>query len=120
MSQAPISQDRVPIKRALVSVYDKTGLEDLVRALHDAGVSLVSTGGSAKLIEAAQPMAHRHSGTEAHSGALSDRASTTNSGRNSEKNTSYFSDHSAEFDQPVDHRNVPTQRRVMKSSPAVL
>ena len=33
--------------RALVSVYDKTGLDDLVRGLHDAGVALVSTGGSA-------------------------------------------------------------------------
>ena len=44
-------QDRVPIRRALVSVYDKTGLEDLVRGLHDAGVALVSTGGSAALIE---------------------------------------------------------------------
>jgi len=43
--------DQVPIKRALVSVYDKTGLEDLVRGLHDAGVALVSTGGSAALIE---------------------------------------------------------------------
>jgi len=42
---------RVAIRRALVSVYDKTGLEDLVRGLHDAGVELVSTGGSAKLIE---------------------------------------------------------------------
>lgn len=42
---------RVPIKRALVSVYDKSGLEDLVRGLHDAGVTLVSTGGSAALIE---------------------------------------------------------------------
>ena len=43
--------NRVPIRRALVSVYDKSGLEDLVRGLHDAGVTLVSTGGSAKLIE---------------------------------------------------------------------
>jgi phosphoribosylaminoimidazolecarboxamide formyltransferase / IMP cyclohydrolase len=43
--------DQVPIKRALVSVYDKAGLEDLVRGLHDAGVELVSTGGSARLIE---------------------------------------------------------------------
>ena len=43
--------DRVPIRRALVSVYDKSGLEDLVRGLHDAGVTLVSTGGSARLIE---------------------------------------------------------------------
>ncbi|MFT4010459.1 MAG: bifunctional phosphoribosylaminoimidazolecarboxamide formyltransferase/IMP cyclohydrolase [Nocardioidaceae bacterium] len=40
-----------PIKRALVSVYDKTGLEGLARGLHDAGVALVSTGGSAALIE---------------------------------------------------------------------
>ena len=43
--------DRLPIRRALVSVYDKSGLEDLVRGLHEAGVALVSTGGSAKLIE---------------------------------------------------------------------
>jgi phosphoribosylaminoimidazolecarboxamide formyltransferase / IMP cyclohydrolase len=41
---------RRPVRRALVSVYDKTGLEDLVRGLHDAGVALVSTGGSAALI----------------------------------------------------------------------
>ena len=43
--------DQVPIRRALVSVYDKTGLESLVRGLHDAGVALVSTGGSAALID---------------------------------------------------------------------
>jgi len=34
-----------------VSVYDKTGLADLVTALAEAGVDLVSTGGSAALIE---------------------------------------------------------------------
>src|ERR1700710_1409777 len=45
------AMDRVPIKRALVSVYDKAGLEELVRGLHGAGVELVSTGGSAALIE---------------------------------------------------------------------
>ncbi|MGA8255582.1 MAG: bifunctional phosphoribosylaminoimidazolecarboxamide formyltransferase/IMP cyclohydrolase [Nocardioides sp.] len=45
-----MSDQRIPIKRALVSVYDKSGLDDLVRGLHDAGVTLVSTGGSAKLI----------------------------------------------------------------------
>ena len=43
--------DRIPLKRALVSVYDKTGLEELVQGLRDAGVELVSTGGSAALIE---------------------------------------------------------------------
>jgi phosphoribosylaminoimidazolecarboxamide formyltransferase/IMP cyclohydrolase len=47
-----VSDDKqIPIKRALVSVYDKSGLEELVRGLHDAGVALVSTGGSAALIE---------------------------------------------------------------------
>jgi phosphoribosylaminoimidazolecarboxamide formyltransferase / IMP cyclohydrolase len=42
---------RRPVERALISVYDKTGLEELARGLHDAGVALVSTGGSAALIE---------------------------------------------------------------------
>ena len=46
------TEARIPITRALVSVYDKSGLEELVRGLHDAGVALVSTGGSAALIEA--------------------------------------------------------------------
>ncbi|CAN5221864.1 bifunctional phosphoribosylaminoimidazolecarboxamide formyltransferase/IMP cyclohydrolase [soil metagenome] len=43
--------DRLSVKRALVSVYDKTGLAHFVTGLHDAGVALVSTGGSARLIE---------------------------------------------------------------------
>jgi phosphoribosylaminoimidazolecarboxamide formyltransferase/IMP cyclohydrolase len=46
-----MTDSQIPIKRALVSVYDKAGLEELVRGLHDAGVELVSTGGSAALIE---------------------------------------------------------------------
>ncbi|CAL9445798.1 bifunctional phosphoribosylaminoimidazolecarboxamide formyltransferase/IMP cyclohydrolase [Streptomyces werraensis] len=41
------------IRRALVSVYDKTGLEDLARGLHEAGVELVSTGSTAAKIAAA-------------------------------------------------------------------
>ncbi|WP_048699182.1 bifunctional phosphoribosylaminoimidazolecarboxamide formyltransferase/IMP cyclohydrolase, partial [Nostocoides australiense] len=44
------TQDLRPVRRALVSVYDKSGLEELVRGLHEAGVALVSTGGSAKFI----------------------------------------------------------------------
>jgi phosphoribosylaminoimidazolecarboxamide formyltransferase/IMP cyclohydrolase len=43
--------DRIPIRRALVSVYDKSGLDDLARGLAAAGVELVSTGGSAARIE---------------------------------------------------------------------
>ena len=46
----PEASSRRPIRRALISVYDKTGLEDLARGLHDAGVEIVSTGGSAALI----------------------------------------------------------------------
>ena len=44
---------RRPIRRALVSVYDKTGLAELVAALHAAGVEIVSTGSTAAAIEAA-------------------------------------------------------------------
>ncbi|HEU0130629.1 MAG TPA: bifunctional phosphoribosylaminoimidazolecarboxamide formyltransferase/IMP cyclohydrolase [Mycobacteriales bacterium] len=39
-----------PIRRALVSVYDKTGLVDLARGLVEAGVELVSTGSTAARI----------------------------------------------------------------------
>ena len=38
------------MRRALVSVYDKTGLEELAQALHAAGVALVSTGSTAARI----------------------------------------------------------------------
>jgi phosphoribosylaminoimidazolecarboxamide formyltransferase/IMP cyclohydrolase len=41
---------RIAVRRALVSVYDKTGLEDLARGLHDAGVEIVSTGSTAARI----------------------------------------------------------------------
>ncbi|OBI50712.1 bifunctional phosphoribosylaminoimidazolecarboxamide formyltransferase/IMP cyclohydrolase [Mycobacterium kyorinense] len=41
---------RRPVRRALISVYDKTGLIDLARGLHAAGVDIVSTGSTAKTI----------------------------------------------------------------------
>ena len=40
----------IEIKRALVSVYDKTGLDELARGLHEAGVEIVSTGSTAAVI----------------------------------------------------------------------
>ncbi|MGP7794890.1 bifunctional phosphoribosylaminoimidazolecarboxamide formyltransferase/IMP cyclohydrolase [Sphingomonas sp. CLY1604] len=40
----------VPIRRALLSVSDKTGVVDLARGLADKGVELVSTGGTAKAL----------------------------------------------------------------------
>ncbi|NKY84960.1 bifunctional phosphoribosylaminoimidazolecarboxamide formyltransferase/IMP cyclohydrolase [Nocardia veterana] len=55
MSEAPVSEserpggtgERRPVRRALVSVYDKTGLIELATGLHAAGVELVSTGSTA-------------------------------------------------------------------------
>ena len=40
----------ITIRRALLSVSDKTGLVDLARSLADQGVELVSTGGTAKAL----------------------------------------------------------------------
>jgi len=48
-----IPLSRIPLRRALVSVYDKTGLIDLARGLDAAGVELVSTGSTAATILAA-------------------------------------------------------------------
>ena len=46
-------RDRVAIKRALISVSDKTGLIELATALSSAGVSIISTGSTASAIKAA-------------------------------------------------------------------
>ena len=46
------TDQRRPIRRALVSVYDKTGLAELAQGLHQAGVAIVSTGSTAGTIEA--------------------------------------------------------------------
>ena len=43
----------IPLRRALISVSDKAGLEGLGRALADRGVELLSTGGTAKALRAA-------------------------------------------------------------------
>lgn len=41
------------IRRALISVYDKSGLIDFARALAEMGVQLISTGGTARCLEEA-------------------------------------------------------------------
>ena len=43
--------NRTPIKRALISVFDKTGIEELAAALAQAGVEIVSTGSTAQRIK---------------------------------------------------------------------
>jgi len=50
---APMSADLLPVRRALLSVSDKTGLVELARALAAHGVELLSTGGTAKAIREA-------------------------------------------------------------------
>src|SRR5215212_5044487 len=43
--------DLVPVKRALLSVSDKTGLADFARALHEEfAIELISTGGTARFL----------------------------------------------------------------------
>jgi phosphoribosylaminoimidazolecarboxamide formyltransferase/IMP cyclohydrolase len=50
-------EGRRPIRRALVSVYDKTGLAELAQGLASAGVSIVSTGSTAaRIAEAGAPV----------------------------------------------------------------
>lgn len=41
------------VRRALISVSDKHGIEEFARSLHGLGVELVSTGGTARLLEEA-------------------------------------------------------------------
>ena len=50
VSKKIAAPDLVPVRRALLSVSDKTGLVDFARALSDLGVDLISTGGTAKSI----------------------------------------------------------------------
>jgi phosphoribosylaminoimidazolecarboxamide formyltransferase/IMP cyclohydrolase len=48
----------VPIRRALISVSDKTGLLDLARGLDALGVTLISTGGTARALRDAGLAVH--------------------------------------------------------------
>ncbi len=42
-----------PIRRALISVFDKTGIDEFAGALAEMGVEIISSGGTAKAIESA-------------------------------------------------------------------
>ena len=44
------NEHTTPVKRALISVSDKSGIVELAKALIDAGVEILSTGGTAKLL----------------------------------------------------------------------
>ncbi|MCZ0859346.1 bifunctional phosphoribosylaminoimidazolecarboxamide formyltransferase/IMP cyclohydrolase [Actinomyces israelii] len=52
-AEGPAAPERVPVRRALISVYDKTGLVELAAALVDAGAEIISTGSTAAAIAGA-------------------------------------------------------------------
>ena len=45
--------DLLPVRRALISVFDKTGIVDFARALRARGVEIVSTGGTRAALDEA-------------------------------------------------------------------
>jgi phosphoribosylaminoimidazolecarboxamide formyltransferase/IMP cyclohydrolase len=49
----PAAQSLVKIKRALVSVSDKTGVVEITRKLHEFGIEIISTGGTARALKEA-------------------------------------------------------------------
>ena len=51
--QLPPPDDLQPVRRALLSVFDKEGIVELAAALHERGVTLLSTGGTARALEGA-------------------------------------------------------------------
>ncbi|MGQ0625053.1 MAG: bifunctional phosphoribosylaminoimidazolecarboxamide formyltransferase/IMP cyclohydrolase [Sporichthyaceae bacterium] len=53
MSSETVADGRRAVRRALISVYDKSGLAELASGLHAAGVAIVSTGSTAATIAAA-------------------------------------------------------------------
>ena len=63
-----------PVRRALLPVSDKTGLIELARALVQRGIELLSTGGTARALAAADTAAQfahtvRHFGCWVNAGA---------------------------------------------------
>jgi phosphoribosylaminoimidazolecarboxamide formyltransferase / IMP cyclohydrolase len=56
---ADTAAERKPIKRALISVWYKDGLESLAKALRDAGVEIVATSSTAQFMETVGPPVKR-------------------------------------------------------------
>src|SRR5829696_348834 len=49
-SPEPVSDGAIKVRRALISVSDKTGVADFARTLAEAGVEILSTGGTASAL----------------------------------------------------------------------
>lgn len=53
----PADLPPAPVTRALISVFDKTGVLEFARGLHALGVEILSTGGTARMLaEAGVPV----------------------------------------------------------------
>ena len=50
LNNPALNQNPIKIKRALISVFDKTGVVELAQSLHNLGVEILSTGGTAKTL----------------------------------------------------------------------
>lgn len=50
----PLNKNLTTIRRALISVFDKTGIVDFAQSLHSLGVQIISTGGTAAALKSAQ------------------------------------------------------------------
>ncbi|MBC8402694.1 MAG: bifunctional phosphoribosylaminoimidazolecarboxamide formyltransferase/IMP cyclohydrolase, partial [Candidatus Marinimicrobia bacterium] len=48
-----LNQTKIKITRTLISVFDKQGLEHFAKALHEIGVEILSTGGTARVLRKA-------------------------------------------------------------------
>ena len=59
MSNTAAQEERKPIKRALISVWYKDGLEQLASALRAADVEIVATGSTAQFLETVGPPVKR-------------------------------------------------------------
>ncbi|MBT4055230.1 MAG: bifunctional phosphoribosylaminoimidazolecarboxamide formyltransferase/IMP cyclohydrolase, partial [Candidatus Marinimicrobia bacterium] len=48
-----LNQSPIQVRRALISVFDKTNVVELAQVLHSLGIEILSTGGTAKALRAA-------------------------------------------------------------------
>ena len=49
-----INENPITIKRALISVFDKNGIEEFAKFLSEKNIEIVSTGGTSALLKKAQ------------------------------------------------------------------
>ena len=54
LNNLTLNQDPIKIRRALISVFDKTGVVELAQTLKNIGVEILSTGGTAKVLRDAK------------------------------------------------------------------